>query len=64
MSTKKRVNGPKLRGQTAKAQSAEGLAEVAHQPALAQTTLLRRHIKGTPQEKEIYVRLAFQESFD
>jgi hypothetical protein len=29
MSTKKRVNGPKLRGQTAKRQSAEGVAEVA-----------------------------------
>jgi hypothetical protein len=29
MSTKKRVNGPKRRGQTAKAQPAAGLAEVA-----------------------------------
>ena len=29
MRTKKRINGPKWRGQTAKAQSAEGLAEVA-----------------------------------
>jgi len=37
MSTKQRVNGPKRRGQTVKAQSAAGLAEVArHQPTLAQ----------------------------
>jgi hypothetical protein len=37
MSTKQRVNGPKRRGQTVKAQSDAGLAEVAsrHQPALA-----------------------------
>ena len=39
MSTKKRVNGPKLRGQTAKAQSAEGLAEVAR----ATNRLWRKH---------------------
>ena len=37
MSTKQRVNGPKRRGQTVKAQSDAGLAEVArHQPTLAQ----------------------------
>jgi hypothetical protein len=39
MSTKQRVNGPKRRGQTVKAQSAAGLAEVAR----ATSRLWRKH---------------------
>ena len=46
MRTMKRVNGPKRRGQTAKAQSDADLAEVVRATSrlLAQTPLLRRHI--------------------
>jgi hypothetical protein len=47
MNTKKQVNGPKRRGQTAKAQSAEGLAEVAR----ATNRLRRKHYLSYDQTK-------------
>ena len=49
MSTKQRVNGPKRRGQTVKAQSAAGLAEVAR----ATSRLWRKHHLSYDQTKYV-----------
>jgi hypothetical protein len=52
MSTKQRVNGPKRRGQTVKAQSAAGLAEVAR----ATSRLWRKHHLSYDQTKYVVER--------
>jgi hypothetical protein len=52
MSTKQRVNGPKRRGQTVKAQSDAGLAEVAR----ATSRLWRKHHLSYDQTKYVVER--------
>jgi hypothetical protein len=52
MSTKQRVNGPKRRGQTVKAQSDAGLAEVAR----STSRLWRKHHLSYDQTKYVVKR--------